>query len=97
MKYDATFGIGCGVSPGFGAKYPDYVTRTETISADNSVTGYQKAMDLANRFADDYLSNPEDDLTTVQLLLLEGPEGTIPIETSVVKRGMLEHLLFRED
>jgi len=35
MEYCATFGIDCRVSLGFGVKYPDYVRREETFSADS--------------------------------------------------------------
>ena len=95
MEYKANFGIDCGVSPGFGVKYPDYVRRTEDFSADNTQTAYQNAMNLAEEFADDYLSNPETDLTTVQLLSLNGPDGLVSFDASkaIVKRSRLEHLL----
>jgi hypothetical protein len=95
MEYQATFGIDCGVSPGYGVKYPDNVERTETFSADSPQVAHQTAMRLAGSFADDYLSNPENDLTTVQLLSLRNSEENIPFDPSksVVKRHMLEHLL----
>ena len=95
MEYQATFGIDCGVSPGYGVKYPDNVERTETLSANSPQVAYQNAMDLARKFADDYLSNPDNGLTTVQLLSLRNPDGDVPFEASksVVKRSMLEHLL----
>lgn len=95
MEYQATFGIDCGVSSGCGVKYPDNVERTETLSADNSQLAYQNAMGLAGKFADDYLSNPDNGVTTVQLLSLRNSEGDVPFEASksVVKRSMLEHLL----
>ena len=52
-------------------------------------------MSMAEKFADDYLSNPETGLTTVQLLSLNSPDGLISFDASkaVVKRSMLEHLL----
>ncbi len=95
MEYQATFGIDCGVSPGFGVKYPDFVREQEAISADSPQVAYQNAMGLAGKFADDYLSNPETGLTTVQLLSLRGPDGDVSFDASksVVKRSMLEHLL----
>ncbi len=95
MKYQATFGIDCGVSPGFGVKYPDEVERTETVFADNQQEAYQNAMLIVKKFADDYLSNPNNGLTTVKLLSLIGSEGAVSFDTSnsIVKRSTLEHLL----
>ena len=96
MEYQATFGVDCGVSPGFGVKYPDYVREEETFSADSPQVAYQNAISLATKFADDYLSNPDTGLTTVRLLSLSGAEGKISFDESkaVVKRSMLEHLLW---
>ena len=95
MEYQATFGIDGGVSPGFGVKYPDYQRRTEKISADNHQVAYQSAMNLAKEFANNYLSNPDNSLTTVQLLSLRSSDGDVSFDASksVVKRSMLEHLL----
>ena len=95
MEYQATFGIDCGVSPGYGVKYPDNVERTETLDADSPQVAYQNAMGLARNFADDYLSNPDNGLTTVQLLSLSNSDGDVSFDASksVVKRSMLEHLL----
>ena len=94
MEYKATFGIDGGVSPGFGVKYPDYVRRIETLSADSPQLAYQNAMVLAEKFADNSLSNPETGLTTVQLLSLRGVDGDVSFDASkaVVKRSELEHL-----
>ena len=91
MEYQATFGIDCGVSHGFGVKYPDFVRKQEAISADSHQVAYQNAIGLAGKFADDYLSNPETDLTTVQLLSLRGPDGDVSFDASksVVKRRIL--------
>ena len=76
-------------------KYPDNVKRVEEFSAENNQAAYQEAMELAISFADDYLSNPNTGLTTVQLSSLNGPNGAISFDTSksIVKRSMLEHLL----
>jgi len=95
MEYQAIFRIDCGVSPGFGVKYPDNLERTEKIVADNPEIAYQKAMNLARKFADNYLSNPETDLTTVQLLSLNGSEGAVlfDAEKAIVRRNSLQHLL----
>ena len=95
MEYQATFKIDCGVSPGFGIKYPDIVREEKTISAESPQVAYQNAMGLAGKFADDYLSNPETGLTTVQLLSLRGSDGNVSFDASksVVKRSMWEHLL----
>ncbi len=95
MEYQATFGIDCGVSSGYGIKCPDNVERTETLLADTPQVAYQNAMSMAGKFADDYLSNPNNGLTTVQLLSLRSSNGDVPFDVSksVVKRSMLEHLL----
>jgi hypothetical protein len=95
MEYQATFGIDCGVSPGYGVKYPDNVERTETFSADSPQVAHQTAMRLAGSFADDYLSSPKDNFTTVKLLTLRNSCADVPFDPSksVVKRHMLEHLL----
>lgn len=95
MEYQATFGIDCGVSHGFGVKYPDYDRRIERISADSPQVAYQNAMSLAEKFADDYLSNPDTGLTTVQLLSLNGSDVAVSFDASkaVVKRSTLDHLL----
>ena len=94
MEYQATFGIDCGVSPGFGVKYEDYVRIQAVIHGDSPQVAYQNAMGLATKFADDYLSNPDTSLTTVQLLSLRCSDGYVPFDASksVVKRSMLEHL-----
>ena len=93
-NYRATFGINCGVAS-TGFKNPDYVERTEDISAEGSGAALSNAMEHARRFADDYLSDPETDLTTVKLLRLSGPDGDVPfnVEKAIVKRSMLEHIL----
>ncbi len=95
MEYQATFGIDCGISSGFGVKSPDYVDRTEVIVANDSQSAYQEAMNLARKFADDYLSNPRTGFTIVQLSSLRGPDGEVSVDasTSQVRRSMLEHLL----
>ena len=95
MEYQATFGIDCGVSQGFGVKYPDYVREEKTLSAGTPRVAYQNAMSMAGKLADDYLSNPDTGLTTVQLLSLSSSEGAVSFDASqsVVKRSMLEHLL----
>jgi hypothetical protein len=95
MEYQATFGIDCGVSPGYGVKHPDNLERTETLSADSPQVAYQNAMSMAGGFADDYLSNPENGLTTVQLLSLRNSDGDVHFNASksVVKRSTLEHFL----
>ena len=74
-KYQATFGISCGVSPGYGVKSSDYVTRTEPIEAASAAAALLGAMHLAREYAKDYLSNPEDNLTTVRLTSLRNSQG----------------------
>lgn len=93
--YQAIFEIDCGVSPGYGVKYPDRQERTERIVADTPQAAYQNVMSMAEKFAYDYMSNPENGLTTVRLLSLRGSDGPVPFDAqkSVVRRSMLEHLL----
>ncbi len=96
MEYRATFRIDCGVSPGYGVKYPGNVERTETLLADSPQVAHQEAMNRAREFADDYLSNPDNGLTTVQLLSLQDSNGAVvsfDASKSVVQSNMLEHLL----
>ena len=51
-------------------------------------------MSIAREFADDYLSNPDNGFTTVQLLSLRGGEDvSFDASKSVVKRSMLEHFV----
>jgi len=52
-------------------------------------------MTIAEKFADDYLSNPNTGLTTVQLTSLKCSDGEISFDASksIVKRSALEHLL----
>lgn len=95
MRYQATFGIDGRVSPGFGVKYPDYIIKTEEVSADSTQVAYQNSMDMARKFADNHLSNPETGLTTVQLLSLRGPDEDVSFDAlkSVVTQSMENHLL----
>ena len=98
LDYTALYGIDCGVSPGFGMKYPDYVEREENFKASDDHDSVEKAMEKANEFADDYLSNPETGKTTVTLLNLYGSNGNIKFDKdkSIVERSMLEHLLMSD-
>jgi|SRR3989344_1848118 len=97
-EYRAAFLIDCGVSSGFGVKYPDKIERIERVTAESPNVAYQSAMDMAGKFADDYLSNPDTGLTTVRLLslrdddVLSGGDVSFDASKSVVKRSMLEHL-----
>ena len=95
MEYEAVFGINCGVSNGFGLKRPDRVSRVERIFADSPELAYQGAMKLASKFAEDYLSDPNTNLTTVRLTSLGGGGETVPFdaEKSVAERSMLQHFL----
>ena len=95
MEYKANYGIDCWISPGFGVKYPDFVREQKVISADSPQGAYQSAMDLAGKFADDYLSNPETGLTIVQLLSLSDSDGDVPFDASksVVKKSWLDHIV----
>lgn len=95
MKYEAVFGIHCGVSPGYGVKSPDYVELRETLDAKCHSKALMAAMKRANFFADDYLSDPETGLTTVRLLQLryKGQDISFDSERAVVRRSELEHLI----
>ena len=95
MEYQAIFGIDGGLSLGFGRECPDYIRRTERISADSPQVAYQNAMDIAGKFANDYSGNPKNGLTTVRLLSLNGSEGAISFDASesVAKRSKLKELL----
>ena len=70
MEYKATFGIDCGVSHGFGVKYPDYVNLDEALTANDDISAISAAAKLAITLSRDYLSNPKDNLTKVTLLEL---------------------------
>ncbi len=94
MEYQATFGIDGGVSHGFGIVYQDYIREQRVISADNPQVAYQNAMNLARKFADDHLSNPDSGFTTVQLLSLSGSDGDVSFDASrsVVKKSWIDHV-----
>jgi hypothetical protein len=95
MEYKAKYHIRCGVSHGFGVKYPDEDERTERIDSADDAAAVQEAMAVATRFADDYLSDPETGKTTVTLQSLAGPKGDVTLdpEKPVVERTMLQHML----
>jgi hypothetical protein len=95
MEYTAMYEISCGVSNGFGAKYPDQVEREQKIQASGDHAALREAMNCATSFADDYLSNPDTGKTTVRLLSLAGPGGSIALDQkkAVVERTMLQHVL----
>lgn len=94
-EYKVIYGINCGVSHGYGIKYPDYEERTEKILAEDDDSALRNTIMQAEKFADDYLSNPDTGLTTVRILNLVGPNGEVSfnIKDAIVKRSMLEHLL----
>ena len=75
MEYSVVFGIDCGVSPGFGVKYPFFERRNEVLAAEGFEAAYREAMRMAEAFAHSYLTNPETRSTTVQLLRISGLEG----------------------
>ena len=95
MEYKATFGIDCGVSPGFGVKYPDFERRVELFHTETPEDAYRMAMQRADEFAMNYLSNPDTGLTTVRLLSLSSPKENVPFDASeaVASRTTGEHLL----
>ena len=94
-EYRAIYGIDGGVSSGFGQKVPDYIEKSETISAENPQIAYREAMKIAEKFADDHLSNPETGLTSVQVIILTGHDGDVSFDASkaIVNRSTLEHIL----
>jgi len=88
MKYQATFGIDCGVSPGLSIKCSDYVKRDETLVADNEADALIAVAKLAVNFSKDYLSNPENNLTTVTLLALyDSNRNLINQKDALKKKG----------
>lgn len=95
LDYVANYGIDCGVSPGFGVKYPDYIEMEENFKASDDNDSVEKAMEKANEFADNYLSNPSTGKTTVTLLSLYGSNGNIKFDKnkSIVEKSIFEHLL----
>ncbi len=94
MEYTANFLIDCEVSLGFGVKYSDKVERIERFVAETPQVAYQNAMEIARKFADDYLSNPDTCSTTVQLSSLRADgDVSFDVPKSVVKRSMLEHIM----
>lgn len=81
-------------------KYPDYVERTEKINipadtahADN--IAYDNALALGTKFANDYLSDPTTNATTVRLLSLKSLQGEVSFDASqaVVQRTQLDHFI----
>ena len=82
MDYQAVFGINCGASSGLTLR-PDYVKRSEPLTAETDREAYQDSMAMARTFAVNYLSNPNTGLTRVELLSLKSPEGDVdvPLET----------------
>ncbi|MBU1129182.1 MAG: hypothetical protein KJ949_00960 [Nanoarchaeota archaeon] len=88
MEYKATFGIDCGVSPGFGVKYPDYEKRDEVLTAKDDISAIIEVAKQARHFSKDYLSNPKNDLTTVTVLELYGlNRNTISIKKVLKDKG----------
>jgi len=88
MEYQATFGIDCGVSYGFGLKSPDYEKREEIVIADDNMNAIIAATKKAIHFSRDYLSNPQNDFTTVTLLeLYDSKRGLINQKEVLEKAG----------
>ena len=90
MIYEANFGIDCDVSSGFGVKYSDYISVTEKISADSPTFAMKKAINRAAYFSNEYLSNPDSNLTTVKLLCLKDPKGEHVNQLSLNKDSRIE-------
>lgn len=107
MAYKAVFGIDGGVSHGFGSKYPDYIEKKESISAESPKDAMLKAVGQAVYLSREHLSNPKTDRTTVKILaLLDSDGGRLSQEElgrdlgvkveegcAVVSCTMLEHFL----
>ena len=93
MDYIARFGIDHGITHGFGVKYGDYITREEKIIADDNAKAMIKATELARDFSENYLSNPDNDYTTVTLISLKS-NGTELVDKEIIEKcSKLEHLL----
>jgi len=64
------------VSHGFGLKMPDQYRLTMHFEAEPD-TAYAHAMKIAKAIADDALSNPDTGKTVVELVSLQGPQGSM--------------------
>jgi len=95
MEYKATFKIDHGVCKGIGSSYPETTTKTEDISAENLEDALEKALDIAEKFADNHFCNPLTNETTVQILSLQDPDGIVPLnyDKAVITKSALEHAL----
>ena len=109
MKYEALFGIDCGISQGFGVKYPDYVEIREEIAAGSPADAMREAVSRARYHSRNYLSNPETGKTLVTLKSVIDNDGCALDQESLIPEtekprmtddgccifecSMLEHIL----
>jgi len=90
MKYTSTFQIDCGVTHGFGIKYPENYERLDFIESETEIEAFKGAYQIATHHARDHLSNPNTDFTTVTLKSLRDSTGKlIPQEPLASKLGIL--------
>lgn len=77
MKYEVLFGIDCGVSQGFGVKYPDYIEKREEIEDITPEGAMKKAIERALYHSREYLSNPETGKTIVSVKEISDKDGNV--------------------
>jgi hypothetical protein len=94
MEYQATFEIDCGDSPGYGVKYAHKENRDENLTAEDDFNAITEAGKKAIEFSKNYLSNPDNDLTTVTLTRLDNSQGK-PIDIKRVLKSKGYDLLER--
>lgn len=96
MEYTAHYEIDCGVSTGQGIKLPDKVERTDTFSANTLNDAIDQMIKYGKTYAQNYLSNPDTEYTTVRFLSLKGEGETFDFsqrsEPIAIKRHTLEAL-----
>ena len=86
MKYNAIYEIDCGVSPGFGVKYPDRILVREEFEADSQDNARINALRIAARFARDYLSNPDTGYTAVEIVSIRDRDGNIVSQEPLLEK-----------
>lgn len=93
MEYSAWYGIDLGISYGYGINNADYITREEKIVAKDNAEAMILALKMARDFSENYMSNPDNDLTTVTLKSLKSDGLELVDKEVVVKCTTLEHMI----
>jgi hypothetical protein len=86
MTYKAIFGIDCGLSHGFGLKEPHYEKQDRNLSASDDKNAIIEAAKIALHFSREYLSNPDNDFTTVTILRLYDSKGKLLNPQEILKK-----------